>query len=49
MRLDQSDYFLRIFTGKKSLSNKIPPLTKYMNIDIWAVAASKQRFYIRGS
>ena len=44
MRFDQSDYFLRILTGKKSPSNKSPALMKYMNMDIWVVSTSKQLF-----
>ena len=44
MSLDQSDYILRILTEKKSPSNKIPALTKYLNIDIWVVGTSKQLF-----
>ena len=44
MRLDQSDYFLRRLTGKKTLSNKIPALAKFMNINIWVVGTLKQLF-----
>ena len=47
MRLDQSDYFLRILTEKKPPSNKTSALTKYMNVmnmDIWVVGISKQLF-----
>ena len=44
MRLDQSDYFLRILTGKKSPSNKVPALTNDMNMDSWVVRRSKQLF-----
>ena len=44
MRLGQSDYFLKILTGEKSPSNKIPALRKYMNTDTWVVGTSKQLF-----
>ena len=43
MSLDQSDS-LRIVTGKKLPSNKIPARTKYMNMDIWVFGTLKQLF-----
>ena len=40
-------FFVKVTHGEKAHSNKIPALTKSMNMDIWVVSLTNQLF-IRG-